>query len=97
MVKNFIASQEEALATFLAALPQTLTVQERRSMSGPAKEVVYTKPEQFSEYRCSIPRTYEHAFDKQRREYERTIRLAKVDLSSMERRLSEWKAPAKVS
>src|SRR5258708_1034079 len=96
MVKNFIASQEELLATLLSTPPQTITVFERRSSWGNEEKIEYTKPADFKQdsYSSRIPRTYENAYSNRKYAYERTIRAAKVDLSIMERRLNEWKAIA---
>jgi len=92
-VRNFIASQEKALANFLATPPQTITVLEHRSAWGDGEKVTYEKPEPFKQesYRRSIPRTYENAYSNRKYNYEQTIRAAKTDLSIMERRLNEWK------
>jgi len=98
IVKNFIASQEKTLATLLSTPPQTIIVYERRSSwdkEGTRKE--YTKPDDFKQdsYRSRIPRTYECVYADKKSDYEQTIRMAKADFSSMERRLREWKpAPA---
>ena len=94
MVKNFIIAQEKALADFLAVPPQIITVFEGRSAWHREQEKVeYTKPDDFKQdsYRSSMPRTYENAYSNKKYGYERTIRAAKVDVSIMERRLSEWK------
>ena len=100
MVKNYIASQEEALVGFEASPPQTIIVYERRSSWGTEEKTEYTKPDDFDvkdrgySYRSRIPRTYENAYSNRKYDYERNIRAAKVDLSIMERRLNEWKAIA---
>jgi hypothetical protein len=93
MVKSFIASMEFQVEALLATPPQTITVYKRRSAWGKEEKIVYEKPDDFKQdsYHSSIPRTYENAFSNRKSDYERTIRMAKVDLLSMERRLNEWK------
>lgn len=94
MVKRFITSEEEGLAAFLATPPPTITVEERRSSYVSAKEVTYTKPENFDKdrYYSCIPRTYENAYSQKISIYERTIKAAKMDFATMEKRLQNWTA-----
>jgi len=95
MVRNFIATQEKEQSEFLANSPQTITFLERLSAWKPGKEVVYEKPEMFNKDRYYVRMyTYENAYDNKKYEYERTIKAAKSDLVTMERRIREWKAIA---
>jgi hypothetical protein len=94
MVKNFIASQEKALAAFLASPPQVITVYERRSAwQREAEKKEYTKPDDFKPggYASNRPHTYENAFATRTSDYRQTIRMAKADLATMQKRLDEWK------
>jgi hypothetical protein len=93
MVRQFIARQQEMLADFLGNPPQTLTETVRRSSwDKQGTDYIYTRPDTFNaeKYYSGIPRTYENAFDGRKTSYERTIRLATLDLETMERRLREW-------
>jgi|SRR5579862_1410037 len=92
MVRGFIASQEKMLADFLAMPPQTLIVYERRSAWGNEERVEYTRPDDFKIDGGYLRfRTYENAYSNRKYNYEQTIKMAKADVSSMERRLNEWK------
>jgi hypothetical protein len=95
MVKDFIATQEQALADFLVNPPQTLVVYEHRSSwDREGTRVEYTRPDDFNlknNYQKYVPRTYGCTYDTRKSDYERTIKMAQSDLSTMERRLNEWK------
>jgi hypothetical protein len=92
MVKDFIVREEGALVGLLATPPQTIIAYERRSAWGNEERVEYTRPDDFKiDGGCLRFRTYENAYSKRKYNYEQTIKMAKVDLSSMERRLNEWK------
>lgn len=97
MVRTFIVSQEEGLVTLLKNPPQVIQVQEHFGSYGNSRSAEYTMPEGFSSeirnYRETMPRTYENAYDDKKRGYEQQIRAAKPDLSRMEKRLNEWVAP----
>jgi len=93
LVRDFVSRQEKELAAFLAEPPQTLIVYERRSSwKGEEEKVTYEKPEGFDKDRYyGIPHTYEVAYSSRRYRYEQTLKMAKIDLATMERRLAEWK------
>jgi len=94
MVGAFIDSEEKEFVGFLENPPQTITVFERRSVIRKETEkVIYTKPDDFKQdsYRSSMARTYENAYSNKKYGYEATIRMAKADFASMQRRLNEWK------
>lgn len=93
MVKQFVESQEKELENFLINPPVTISVRERLYGGREGKEIILAKPDNFvqNSYGSNTPRTYENAYDNQKRGYERTIRMAKIDVASMERRLAEWK------
>src|SRR6266702_2018883 len=88
VMRNFITSQEEKLVVFLEIPPETITVSEKRSAWAREEETVYEKPENFNpdSYKSSRPRTYENAYADRRYRYYQTIKAAKADLSTMERR-----------
>jgi hypothetical protein len=97
-VQTFIASQEEALADFLATPPATLIENIRRSSWDKiGTDYTYTRPDAFDHtslafrFSSDRPRTYECAYRNRKSAYERTIRLARADVVTMQRRLNEWK------
>lgn len=104
IIKKFVASQEEDLAVLVTTPPQTITVFERRGSYEKGIERTYTKPDDFEHLtafelsmRSHHPGTYVCAWDDRKRNYEKTIRMAKADLQVMERRLNEWKPVSQVA
>jgi hypothetical protein len=90
---DFIVRTEKTLAEFLANPPETLTVTSRRGAWSKEETRTYTKPDDFgmnNSYKRSIPRTYECVYEDRRDVYENTIKWAKIDYQTMQRRLEEW-------
>jgi hypothetical protein len=98
-IKRFVSREQEAQADFLANPPTSITVYERVSAWKSDEKREYERPRTFdpNNYYGSIPRTYENAYRNRKYSYESTIKAAKSDLATMQKRLTEWKAPTSVN
>lgn len=100
-VENYIANQQTGLAKFMLEPPAKLQYDKSRgSFRGKPEVVDVPKPEGFvfDENKKSHQMTmhaYEYLYLDQRSGYLSRIKFAEMDLVAMQKRLSDWVAPAK--
>lgn len=92
-VKDLLERTKKRFEEFQNNPPQEFTVLEKKSSwDRQGTEVTYQKPEGFDpKYNYAAPRSYGGVYQAKKSEFVMSIRAMKGDITSMERRIKEWK------